>query len=562
MRKDIVNKTLILWNKLLKRDEKNDKAYYVIGLFVLALIILQGFYLWRNNKKVQPPKEQELLAKEVDGLTISSAQKDNLEKFNKEIHGTNDSGFEINIYKSTKNVITKNAIAKISEDQFHTGKHSLEINWGNGQNKSVRLNNYLTTQKNKYYKIGLWISSPKDSHFKISLTRGDKYFPIAEVGVIASIENEFKYYEYNFRSPEDLAGLEFFVSNLEPSIVFIDDIRLIPLAIEKEDELAHIRATIIGNNQEVKKGEEQLSHQGDSDALSFPNTLIGQIFIPQKSDLVGASFAFTKRGDGGIGDYTLEIREFNNDNQTISLNKIAVESFSSKDITSENKYFPIVAKLEVGKKYWLGFNNKGVNVSNENHLAIGQADNNRAYLNGDGFLIQDENKIFTEENDLYFTTSYLDPIKIDSREFAYSETLYDLGREKDRLDYQLDSAMGNNILDIQKKQNISVDKWKNILLNEKDSYLVYKIKANEKNIDKLILNNIIFHNNINLFISRDGDHWTEIFSDNSGVLWQNSGKIEVNFKNNKPKNIFIKLKKNGEGNSVFIGGSFVVNATK
>jgi hypothetical protein len=88
--------------------------------------------------------------------------------------------------------------------------------------------------------------------------------------------------------------------------------------------------------------------------------------------------------------------------------------------------------------------------------------------------------------------------------------------------------------------------------------LVYKIKTDQKNIEKLTVANLIFHYNLQLLLSIDGKIWTEIYSDNSDKLWQNSGKIEVTFKNT-PQNIFVMLKRKGTTNGVFLGGYFMLD---
>jgi hypothetical protein len=483
----------------------------------------------------------------------------------------------------TKNVATRNADAELSNEQFNFGTRSLKISWANGQDKSVHLKDYVVTQKDKFYKIGLWISSSRDSHFKLSLLNAETSASIADVGIIGNQDNKFRYYEYNFRAPLDATGAEFSVSGLEPSTIFIDDIKLIPLSIEKDEELPLIKATLIGNNRELKIDQKQILHPENSDALSVPYTLLGQVFAPTKSDLVGAEFFISKNGNGGTGEYFLEVREFDAEKRTIAPKAIAVATFSADSIESGNKFFQILAKLEVGKKYWIGFNNGGVPVSKENYLGIGQAGNTSAYSSGDGFLQRGENKLFTEEKDLYFNTSYVEPIKAVSGELPYGETIYDLGKGKSHLDFQLDSVDGSSILnntyvekntsldklrnpllggssilDVYEEKNVAVDVWRNAMLSDDESYLVYKIRTDQKNIEKLILENLIFHYNIELSLSVDGKRWTEIYADNSGKLWQNSGKIEVSFADS-PQDIFVMIRRKGDASSVFLGGYFALD---
>lgn len=571
MDKDMISKAKALWQDFLikKSSEKKKLLFYIVSFFVFAMILFEGIYLFNNKKEQLQATEQKILTREKNGFVISSIKTDDL---------SSDFSFESEKYNSAKNITTKNADAEFSNEQFNFGGRSLKISWANGQDKTVRLNNYLITQKEQFYKIGFWISSSKKSQVKLSLANEKEVSLIAEVEIASNPENKFKYYEYNFKSTIEASGLEFAVSGLDPSVIFIDDIKLLPLVIEKDAELSSVKATIIGYDREIKLDQKQLLHPENSSALSIPRTMLGQIFVPQKSDLVGAEFFITKNGDGGVGDYAIQVREFDAQKQSISTTIKAVATFSASDIETGNKFFQIMAKLEAGKKYWLGIDNTSVKVSNENYLVISQANNNLVYPNGNGFMQRAENKIFTEEKDLYFKTYYVEPTNL-----AYGETVYDLGKGKSRVDFQLDSVDGSSILnnsytekntspdkfrnpllggssilDAFDEKNVSVDVWRNTIFNDDEAYLVYKIKTDQKNIEKLTVANLIFHYNLQLLLSVDGKKWTEIYSDNSDKLWQNSGKIEVTFKNT-PQNIFVMLKRKGTTSGVFLGGYFMLD---
>lgn len=576
MDKDIIKRAKALWQDFLikKSSEKKKVLFYILSFFVFAVILFEGIYLFTNKKEQSQTTEQKTLIREKNGLVISSVQTDGF---------FSDFSFESEKYNAVKNITTKNADAEISNEQFNFGGRSLKISWANGQDKTVRLNNYLVTQKDQFYKIGFWISSSQNSQVKLSLANEKESALIAEVEISNNPENKFKYYEYNFKSTIEASGLDFSVSGRDLSVIFIDDIKLLPLAIEKNEELSSVKTTIIGSDREIKIDQKQLLHPENSSALSIPRTMLGQIFVPQKSDLVGAEFFITKNGDGGVGDYAIQVREFDEQKQSISTKVIATTTFSAGVAETGNRFFQILAKLEVGKKYWLGLDNTSVKVSNENYLAIGQAKNNLVYPNGNGFMQRAENKIFTEEKDLYFKTYYVEPLKLALGDLPYGETIYDLGKGKSRLDFQLDSIDGvsvlnnaytekntssdkfrnpllggSSILDVYEEKNVSIDVWRNAIFSDNEAYSVYKINTNQKNIEKLILANLIFHYNLQLLLSVDGKLWTEIYSNNPEQLWQNSGKIEVTFKNST-QNIFMMLKRKGTESGVFLGGYFMLD---
>jgi hypothetical protein len=178
---------------------------------------------------------------------------------------------------------------------------------------------------------------------------------------------------------------------------------------------------------------------------------------------------------------------------------------------------------------------------------MGQSKVDSAYAAGNVLLQKAENKFFTEEKDLYFVTRYAQP-----QTFSFGETSYDLGSQKKRLEYQWNVSNGANVLDMYNKKNITLDKGGSVVLSSGDSYVVYQIKTNGQKINKLMIGELLFHNNIQASISVDGKEWTEIFAGNPEKTWQNSGRIAIAIEQ-ETQNIFLKMKKNGDGNSIFLG---------
>jgi hypothetical protein len=548
-----------MWQKVSILSKKVPIVYYVIVFFVLVIFVTNEAYLWHKDAKNTTSSEQQKMAAKEDGdFVIVESKKDDVGEFMKESQGTADSGFESTTYGLPKNTIAKNSVANLAKDKMHSGKNSLHINRDGKKDSSVRLNNFIVLQKDQYYKLGLWISSAQSGNFTILVANGEGSFPIATVGVVANQGSAFSYYEYNFRAPADASHMDLSFSGASLHDVYIDDVKIIPLDINNQKDLSTITVTAIGNSQSAKMGESQLSKIKTSDALKNQKTLLGQVFTSPADNITGVSFALTKKGDGGIGEYSVELRNFDEKSQTVSGEKIAIATFKSDAITSDTTVIPLFAQIEKGKKYWIGINNTGVKINKDHHLVVGQAENMTAYPKGDGFAWLGGEKTFTKINDLYFTVYYAEHVKMDNAVISYGETLYDLGRGKSRAYYHMDPVDGSNIIDLYAQNNIIIDKWKNISLRGDGAYIVYKIGVNGKKIDKVIFENIFFHNNISISISSDEKKWTEIFADNPGTLSQNSGKIEVSLKNDS-QNIFVKMKKNGDGNSFFLGGRVILD---
>lgn len=564
MDKNMLGEMKMPWGNVFSGEKKRNKemVVYLTGFFMAGLIIVSGIFFWKSRSdNGEQPAENKSLNKEVNGLLIAPAQKDNLEQNNKDAQGTNDSGFESAMYGATKGVMMKNAEAKLSKEQFHNGKTSLQISWGEGQDRSVQLKDYLVVQKDKYYKIGFWIFSEKETQLDLRVASSDEVLPVASVGVVIDAENKFRYYEYNFRAPLDATSLEFAATTNGAATFFVDDVKLFQLNIEKEENLAQIKKTLRGENYEAFVGEKQLLRTENSDALIEPKTLLGQLFTPKFSSLSSVTFALIKKGDGGTGEYGLELREYNEKTQLILAQKIAVKNFFAKDVTLENTTFPLAAKLEVGKKYWLGFNNSAAKTSAENYLAVGGTNDNGAYAEGNIFLQKGENKFFTEEKDLYFSTSYMNENAQGADALPLGETLYDLGQGKNRMDYEISALDRSSALNIFAEKDSSIDKSGNVVLNSDSAYLAYQIETKGRNVNRVSVQNILFNNNISIALSTDGKEWVEIFSDNSGKPTQNSGKIDVVFKK-QAQTVFVKMKKNGESSSLFSKAYVIIDLSE
>jgi hypothetical protein len=513
------------------------------------VIVFEGFYLWKDEDKLQLPlvAKQEPVSKEKNGLTITPIREDSPEKSSREMQGVSDSGFETNAYGDAKKIVSKNANAKLAKEQAYAGKQSFQINWAKNSDAMVKLSKYVEIQNNAYYKIGMWISSEKSGQLGLYLGNDEEKFLVAEIGIVANEKNKFRYYEYNFYAPLSVFNMELVAAGTTPNDIFLDNVSVKKLNIKTKEELAGIKVTESGSDYVISLGEKQTEHSEVSNELANPKILLGQTFIASQNNLVGVEFFMDKRGNGGEGEYLLELRDIDEKTQLISQQKIAVTAFSAKDMSTGIKNFPLIAKLEKEKKYWIGINNSAIKVSKENYLSMGQSKVDSAYAAGNVLLQKAENKFFTEEKDLYFVTRYAQP-----QTFSFGETSYDLGSQKKRLEYQWNVSNGANVLDMYNKKNITLDKGGSVVLSSGDSYVVYQIKTNGQKINKLMIGELLFHNNIQASISVDGKEWTEIFAGNPEKTWQNSGRIAIAIEQ-ETQNIFLKMKKNGDGNSIFLG---------
>lgn len=558
MKDKIVDRVSAIGHKISHIGKKIPVIYYIIVFVILVIFVANELYLWHKDTGNDTEMDRDLIAREIDDFMIKSVTNITSLDSNRELYGTIDPSFESSTYSIAKNISVKDLSAKITSQHVHTGKNSLHVTRSGEKSGSVQLRDYVTIQKDRYYKIGFWIASTDSGTIELAISQSDPGAVIAHVGVVGDQEMRYRYYEYNFHAPADAQHISFLVAGKNLQNFHVDDIKLIPLRIDNSQELSSVKVTMIGNGSDLQNGESQNAHDVQSHVLGHKNSLIGQVFTPGKTDLRGVSFFMIKNGDGGINNYTISVREYDEKTQKFLSGDIASHVFASKDVTSEIMFFPLNTKLDKEKKYWIGISNRGVNVNKDHHLGIGQASTNDAYPHGTGIVQTGDNASFVTDNDLFFTVYYAQPLMIGSQLMPYGDTLYDLGKGIVRSDRHFDSAGGSNVLDIHDKKGVIVDAWGNIQLQEKSSYVTYRFGYENTNVQHVTVNNLYFHNNMHLSLSTDGKKWTEIYADRSGKKWQNSGRIDVDILGDT-EYIYIKMQNNGDEDSYFLGGQVVIN---
>jgi len=151
----------------------------------------------------------------------------------------------------------------------------------------------------------------------------------------------------------------------------ISAIRVDKYAIPQNNEL-------VENYYGYSKPEKMVSidnNKQDYIRLWRKNQKVGEIFTADSDNLYGGEFEVRFQGTGGKGSYLIEVREID-DNDKISGERLAYWYFDKRQLESlgqisKNTYFiPIVAKLEKGKKYYLGFSSAEVSNNWFNSVEI------------------------------------------------------------------------------------------------------------------------------------------------------------------------------------------------
>lgn len=143
---------------------------------------------------------------------------------------------------------------------------------------------------------------------------------------------------------------------------------------------------------------------------------VGETFTAESDNLYGGEFKIKFNGAGGKGSYLIEVREINN-NDEISGERLAYWYFDRKQLEllgqiAEDTYFiPVIAKLEKGKKYYIGFSSAEVSNNWFNSIDVAMGSKIKDITDpGDGSKIvlhRQSNKLYTLKNRTYLDNKML-----------------------------------------------------------------------------------------------------------------------------------------------------------
>lgn len=256
----------------------------------------------------------------------------------------------------------------------------------------------------------------------------------------------------------------------------------------------------------------------------------------------------------------------------------------------EEIYIPLAAKLDTNKKYWIGLDNAGVVVDQNNYISIVSAAEKNNNTESDGADIKadikkEENPNAKKENDtakkedakpagaggfisevpgtwtnspaLWFETFYPSHYSFDDSEILSGATISDMGEGKMIYRYHfapndlssLSGFSGRKIYDMLDGKYSDVDIYGNYKLSD-DDFAVYKFNT-IYSASKIIVRGADFHQSLALEISTDGENWEEIYSDNPAASNQSIDPIVFN-PEKKTNAFYLKIKPNGN-DCVFYG---------
>ncbi len=248
--------------------------------------------------------------------------------------------------------------------------------------------------------------------------------------------------------------------------------------------------------------------------------------------------------------------------------KLDIEIVEMKNEYNEIKEIeiPISAKLDPEKKYWIGIDNSKVKVDNKNYWKVFYDSQAGEEINF-GFISEKPGE-WKEFYTLWMKTFYPVHGYEGEAKILSGATISDLGEGKLLYRYQFgisgknDSALGffgKKIYDMLNGQFETIDFYGNYPLLKSDDYAIYRFDTLYP-AKRIIIREGVYHKNLMLEFSSDGENWREVFSDSP---MENGQKINsFSIIPDAEKNVFYLRARPESENSYFVGISLEAELLK
>jgi len=161
-------------------------------------------------------------------------------------------------------------------------------------------------------------------------------------------------------------------------VIKISNFRINRLNVINESLLNQLKTSISGATDKDQIILESPSTKvGGGYDLDGGGGTIGQVFTAEDELVSAINLKIETIGSGGLGNYYLELREIEENGDTIKLSsqRLTYYFFSAEDLNelrygSNSYHFPIGAKLKKGQKYFIGINTEAAQSNIFNCLKI------------------------------------------------------------------------------------------------------------------------------------------------------------------------------------------------
>jgi len=307
-----------------------------------------------------------------------------------------------------------------------------------GKNASYYVNDILKPDFGRYYRLTFLTRANRDTKLAVKITNpSDKDREVKTLELNESSKNIPQ--EIIFLSEGNYSDILFEKKDANDGAdVNIESIQISKLEIKNEQELSGLKPTIRGEINFDSVDQLQKDNSYAFNQLKDQNIILGQIFKPQADYVASVTLDIdiVKQDNNGGKKYKFELREAEFDG---GVPEITSNVMASVDFTVENieKYrqedgkfrFPIFAKLDKEKYYFIGINNNNVSVDKFNYLKLRGTKDKGKYADGT-LAVKTKGKTYSAVGSLYFITHQLNFSEYQGKKILGGEIIEDIGKPK------------------------------------------------------------------------------------------------------------------------------------
>ncbi len=343
------------------------------------------------------------------------------------------------------------------------------------------LNDQFSSQQGKFYRLSFRAKSNKDSEIFVKMSNVlDRETLLKEIELKKSPRHNFEEIIFQIQTDEGYTDILFEKPNQDGAEIEISNVQISKLEIESEEEAANLIPTIFGELNFQQSYEIQANNDKTYDQLKEPDLILGQVFKSPVDFIaeVELDIGVVKQGTGDGDEYKLVLKEVDmaaNMPEVLS-GKINSVSFSAASIEKfrqlDGKFrFPIYARVEKNKFYFIGIENDRVDVNEFNYLEI-QGFKGSGNETGEGTVVKKRRLTYPVFGDLYLKIYGLEFVSYQGHKILFGTVIEDFGQGQGLYSYQ---SLGK-IYDLADLDSFTKD----IYFNEKNKAIAGEKKGDKK----------------------------------------------------------------------------------
>jgi len=404
-------------------------------------------------------------------------------------------------------------------------------------------NDIFKSETKGYYRLTFQTKSTADSKIAIKITNPlDEDKKIKEIGITESKENKFQ--DILFATDDIIKYSDLLFEKInknDGTEISITGIHIFKLNVTSEKEFANLKPTIKGATDYNVDLLEQTVNTEYFNQLKDPDIIFGQIFKAPADYITGVvlDLDIIKQSNIQGKKYDLDLRELDYaEGAPPEIRSItpASLSFSLADMDkyrqADGKYkFPLFAKVEKDKYYFIGLDNGKTNANRFNYLRLKGSTDGENFTDG-ALAVKNKGKTYSAAGDLYFKIFGIKFNEYNGIKILGGTVISDSGKDKGIFKYQ---PMGN-IYDLANfnsyTSDISFDSDKKSFVgtteDNSESNFTYKFETvfPFSKFHVFAKQPVINWGKTSILYSYDQENWQEIPSVEADEILPNEQKIE------------------------------------